>query len=90
MKEASSTGILFLTYTSSPTSIISTFSEKILVLGNKGSVLYYGNVFVETSSVGTLDEGKDILYDTYFNPQKHYNSLDCIYHAVHPFLLVSL
>lgn len=72
MKDVSHTGILFLIYNSSPTSLISTFSEQILVLGNTGSVLFSGS----------LDEGKELLYDTYFEPQKHYNSVDCIYHVV--------
>lgn len=72
MKDVSHTGLLFLIYNSSPTSFITAYSERILVLGNTGSVLFSGS----------LDEGKELLYDTYFEPQKYYNSLDCIYHVV--------
>ena len=45
MKDASRTGLLFLVYTATPSSIISTYSDQILILGNKGSVLFCGIFF---------------------------------------------
>ena len=45
MKDASRTGLLFLVYTATPSSIISTYSYQILILGNKGTFLCWGMFF---------------------------------------------
>ena len=72
MKQVSRTGILFLVYAKSPNATIFNYTDSVLVLGDTGSVMYSG----------TINEGKRILYDAYYEPQSNYNSMDCLYHMV--------
>lgn len=72
MQTVSRTGVCFLVYSTSPVSLICSFSDTVLVLGPRGSVLYYGD----------LAEAKRTLFDPYYREEPHYNALDCLYHVV--------
>ncbi|KAK8801627.1 hypothetical protein WA588_005913, partial [Blastocystis sp. NMH] len=72
MQQASRTGILFLVYSKSPTSILYDYSDSMLVLSDSGVVLYYGSISTSRS----------VLFDPYFDPQPNYNSMDRVYHLL--------
>lgn len=82
MQQASRTGILFLVYSKSPTSILYDYSDSMLVLSDSGVVLYYGGSASSLSSPGSISTSRSVLFDPYFDPQPNYNSMDRVYHLV--------
>ena len=72
IKTVARTGVLFLVYSNTPISVLCNYLDSVLVLGDMGAVLYYGD----------LVEGKQVLFDPYYQEQPHYNALDCLFHTV--------
>ena len=77
LKTVARTGVLFLVYSKTPISILCNYLDSVLVLGDRGAVLYYGD----------LVEGKKVLFDPYYREEPHYNALDCLFHTVNGRLL---